>query len=249
MTIKKFSIIGERCSGTRYLQRMMLTNFDIVDNKKNVIHKHFFQHPKKYKKKNVDDVLFIGIVREPYAWMNSFIKRGNHLEDDMYFKGGKFKVDNFLNKPFISKYPKNKNGREIKGGAIDINPDTGKHYKNIFELRKHKLKFQMKVLPTLVKNYILIRYEDFRDNWEVILPILKNKYGLKTRTVYPKNYTEWTKRKLSGKKNVKFPIKKKLVYNNKSLDKSIERKMGYCIGEDNEISKFSVDNIIYSSVV
>ena len=68
--IQAFSILGERCSGTNFLEEAILTNFHIQITT-DFGHKHFF--PYDYTKQNTDDTLFIGIVREPIAWLYSFL--------------------------------------------------------------------------------------------------------------------------------------------------------------------------------
>ena len=61
MSINKYTIYGERNSGTSYLEQLMYKNF----NSSNIFinHKHFFGHKDL---SNTDDTLFIAIVRNPY---------------------------------------------------------------------------------------------------------------------------------------------------------------------------------------
>ena len=59
--IKKYTIYGERCSGTNYLENIIDINFD-VNLTWEYGHKHFFGHQDN-KLKNSDDTLFICIVR------------------------------------------------------------------------------------------------------------------------------------------------------------------------------------------
>ena len=60
----------------------------------------------------------------------------------------------------------------------DLNYITNKKYKNIFELRKIKNEYLMDVMPTKVKNYILINYEKLSTNYEETLEFIKNKFNL-----------------------------------------------------------------------
>ena len=56
--IKQVTIYGERCSGTNYLEQLLLSNFE-VEITWEYGWKHFFGHADL---SNSDDVLFIGIV-------------------------------------------------------------------------------------------------------------------------------------------------------------------------------------------
>ena len=63
---------------------------------------------------------------------------------------------------------------------------TKERYKNIFELRKVKNNYLIKEMPTLVKNYLLIRYEDLRDNYDVVLKFIQKKFNLIQKIQYLK---------------------------------------------------------------
>ena len=73
--MKKITIYGERCSGTNYLEELLLLNFEVE-----IIWdygwKHFFGFNDL---NNSDDVLFIGIIRNIYDWINSFFREKHHL--------------------------------------------------------------------------------------------------------------------------------------------------------------------------
>jgi len=73
--MKKITIYGERCSGTTYLEELLLLNFNIKVTW-NYGWKHFFGHNDL---SNTDDVLFIGIVRNLYDWINSLYRDKYHL--------------------------------------------------------------------------------------------------------------------------------------------------------------------------
>ena len=72
--IKYFTIYGERCSGTNYLEQIIKLNFDIEVTWK-YRWKHFFGLDDLL---NSDDTLFICIIRDPFTWVNSFYKN-QHL--------------------------------------------------------------------------------------------------------------------------------------------------------------------------
>ena len=66
--ITKFAILGERCSGTNFLEESILSNFNITHTNEHG-NKHFFCF-NKYDNANTSDTLFIGIIRNPIYWLN-----------------------------------------------------------------------------------------------------------------------------------------------------------------------------------
>jgi hypothetical protein len=179
--IKKFTIFGERCSGTNYLEELITANFDV-----NVTWdygwKHFFGFNDL---KNSDDTLFIGIVRNPYDWINSLYKIPYHIPDHIILN-----VNTFLNSEFYSF----EEGKEIIKDRNIYNPK--KRYKNIFQMRYVKLDYLINHMPRLVKNYIFIKYEDLIDYFNDTMNKIQQK-GLTIRENinYPVNKTYYKKDK------------------------------------------------------
>lgn len=177
--IKKVTIYGERCSGTNYLEELLTENFDVT-----LVWdygwKHFFGFNEL---KNTDDVLFIGIVRNLPDWINSLYKKKHHLPKD-----NTKDVNSFLNNEF---YSVNKDDKEIMN---DRNMYTKNRYKNIFELRHTKNKFLVKDMPNLVKNYLLITYDDLVNNFENTMKKIKNcKLPVKSNIKFPVNISHYKK--------------------------------------------------------
>jgi hypothetical protein len=178
--IKKVTIYGERCSGTNYLEELLLTNFDVSKNIK-YGHKHFFGFNDL---SGSDDTLFIGIIRNPYDWLNSLYREQHHLPPHFREK------TNFLNSEF---YSLDDNKSEY---MTDRNIYTKERYQNIFEMRYTKIKFLMEDMPQLVKNYILIKYEDLLNNFNITINKIRSK-GLiiKPDVHYPINIVYYKKEK------------------------------------------------------
>ena len=76
MSNRKFVILGERCSGTNFLEEAITQNFDITYTSE-YGNKHFFCW-NKYESAN-EDTIFIGIIRNPIYWLNSFSKELHHI--------------------------------------------------------------------------------------------------------------------------------------------------------------------------
>ena len=188
--LKKYTIYGERCSGTNYLQSVIDNNFD-VDITWEYGWKHFFGLG-ELEKKNCDDTLFICIVRNLPDWINSFFRQKHHLP--LKYKKNmsrEEKLEEFLNKEFWSIHDKTKTEN-----VADRNIYTGDRYKNIFELRHTKIKWMVEDLPNKVKNCIFIKYEDLLNDFETTLLKIKDK-GLEV------------------KKNIDFPLNTKLYKHTK----------------------------------
>lgn len=214
--IKYFTIYGERCSGTNFLMNAIINNFEVEYTTK-YAWKHFFGYY-NFEDSLDDETLFIGIIREPISWIDSFYKKMHHIPNE-----NRKTIRTFLFNQFYSLYEDTYN--EI---MEDRNIITKERYKNIFELRKVKNNFLIKEMPKKVKNYLLIRYEDLRDNYETILEYFHIKFNLKKKqSVYQRinNY--------KGTKDYMFTIKKitlrknilKIIENN--LDNEQEQSLGY----------------------
>ena len=168
--VKYFTIMGERCSGTNFLEHSILRNFEI----ELIWHygyKHFFGNY-NYNNKNPiinndDEVLFLGIVREPISWINSFFSKKYHIPEK-----NKENINQFLYNEF---YSIDDNNQEI---IEDRNYENNERYKNIFEMRYYKNKYLIEHSKK-VKNYLLIRYEDLKFNYDKILFFIEKKFNLR----------------------------------------------------------------------
>jgi hypothetical protein len=181
--IKKYTIYGERCSGTNYLKELITTNFDI-EITWDYGWKHFFGFSDL---SNSDDVLFIGIIRNLCDWVNSLYREKHHLQNNKQLVKN---VDTFLTNSF---YSLREDGKEI---MEDRHIETKKRYKNIFELRQIKNNFLLEKMPKLVKNYIIITYDSLLDNFVNIMHkikncglIVKNNINFPVNVTYYKNNT------------------------------------------------------------
>jgi hypothetical protein len=253
MTISKFAILGERCSGTNFLEESISNNFFIEYTAK-FGNKHFFCY-NDYS--NHGETLFIGIIRNPIYWINSFSKElyhvpeinrkniTNFLFNEFYSVEDEIDtnqqiVDNNIfklnNNFFTHKYPLNVN---------DLNYLNGKKYQNIFELRKVKNDFLMNVFPNKVKNYILINYEDLLYNYDKTLQNIKEKFNLQqknTSFIKIKNYKKSSTYNFVQQRQILLPPNLILLIW-KNLDVEQEGKLGYKINDNN---KFFINKYLKS---
>jgi len=225
----KFTIYGERCSGTNYLEQLMVENFNI-DVVWNYDWKHFFGFYDFKHTAEEDNTLFIGIIRDPLHWIYSLYLNKHHIPKELN------ELQNFLTREFYSL--NNDNSVNTK----DFNYTTHQKYKNIFEMRKMKNDFLMTIMPKKVKNYILIRYEDLRDNNTQTLNLIKsrfnltNKYTIYKNISYYKNYKNIEYKKHSNEHLMSFSYHViKFIIDN--LNRDQENKLGYLKNTDTILKK------------
>ena len=246
VSIKKFSILGERCSGTNFLEELITHNFNLLYTTE-YSSKHFFCFD-DYKNKNTQDTLFIGIIRNPIYWLNSFSKDLYHVPEQ-----NRKNLTTFLFNEFYSVHDELDTTRQshdsnvfimnnkfythqYKTNQNDCNYITGKKYKNVFELRKTKNDYLINVMPTKVENYILVNYEDLLHNMEITLNTIKQQFDLIQRNssfVTIHKYKKSDTYKFVAQRQITFtPSIVKMIWNN--LDVNQENQLGYFMGNNNQ---------------
>jgi len=221
--IDKFTIFGERCSGTNFLENAMEQNFKLTKTWE-YGWKHFFGH-KEYT--NCDDTLFIGLVRHPIDWLCSFKANPHHLASHMRSNWNNFLLSECWSYNDIIRNGKTEAENEI---MEDHHIHTKERYKNIFEMRQVKTQYLLNEMPSKVKNFILIKYEDLRDDYNGILDKIRAKFNLVRKS---KQYIRINDYK--GLKTMKFTKKIYKVEKvnldiiKKNIDINVENALGYII--------------------
>lgn len=206
--MKEFTILGERCSGTKFLERLLLDNFDI-----SVTWKYDWKHWFGFENyENNSDILFLGIVRDPVDWINSIKNKPHHVHPSLLKD-----KESFLNNEWWSTEKNHGVGNEV---MKDRNMITNKRYKNIFELRKTKLLYLLDVMPKNVVNYSFINYEDLIKNHEDVMEKLRLKYNLIKKH---EKYVTRTNEHQSYKPTYSVDE----IKNHKDYDKESEYRAGY----------------------
>jgi hypothetical protein len=232
----KITIFGERCSGTNWLEYLLVNNFE-CEMVWDAGYKHWFaykDHDKIISQNS--DVIYFGIVRNPIDYFMSFYEKKHNQPEERTRS-----IISFLFKEFysIETDPKSLNyNKEIKknGVLVDRN-QNGCRYKNIFELRSQKCKFLFKKMPQITKNYFFIKYEDLKKEPEIKLQEVSDLFNFKKKFdnfYIEKKYVYKPAEgvDLSFHKNwickenysVKPRIRKNIIEN---IDKKIEQEMGY----------------------
>lgn len=224
--IKYFTIYGERCSGTNFLEASIITNFNIEVTWE-YGWKHFFGNyifDKTNQRQN--ETLFIGIVRDPIEWLDSFYKEPHHIPQQ-----NKVSPDAFL---LNQHYSTIDNYSPIEEMA-DRHIITKERYKNIFQLRQVKNNYLIYFMPAYVNNYVFIKYEDLNAHYDVILSDIQKKFNLKRhQNNSSPNFTKIIKYKGFAqesayiKKSINFSKKYIDIIKN-NLDKEQEKQLGYLL--------------------
>lgn len=180
--ITHFTVYGERCSGTNFLTKVVDDNFDLKYDmlpEPRYGWKHFFGHPR-----NRDGIatavncMVLSIVRNPLDYFMSFYKQPFHQSPSRTKD-----LETFLTAEFYSIRPRlPETPTDFIPHPMDINHDTGKRFKNIFELRSWKNRFLFKTIPSLTLNAFFVRYEDLKTNGKPIVLEMESRFGIKRKT-------------------------------------------------------------------
>ena len=218
--INNLNIYGERNSGTNYLETVLTGksrkfsrdyyafNIPLA---RDYGYKHFFGYHTKQIKNKGDHTLFIGIVRNPYDWIVALSITKHQVPKENH------DIKNFLTNEWysVSTNPNDHNYGLERMDDRDF--DTGLRYQNIFALRSKKLRYLYETMPTIAKNYELIKYEVLCKNPLLILESWSDKYNLELN----KNFIQPI-----AKEPYKIePEIKKIIDEN--IDWEIENQVGY----------------------
>jgi hypothetical protein len=247
MTITNFAILGERCSGTNFLEEAITNNFLIKYTEK-YGNKHFFCFNDYI---NSDETLFIGIIRNPIYWINSFWSELHHVPEINRKSLHNFLFNNFYSVedeidtslPILDNNIFKTNNRfythKYKVNTKDLNYTNGKKYTNIFELRRIKNDFLMNVMPNKVKNYILINYEDLLFNFNEVLQNIKENFDLiqkQSQFIKIKKYKKSDTYNFVQQRKILLPHNiVALIW--QKLDKEQENNLGYKMWDNNNFFK------------
>jgi len=176
-SIKFFQVIGERCSGTNFLQKL-LGHFTQVNLTWDYGWKHFpiwFGNVEAKQWKQDTQVAFIVIVRNPYDWLKSIHRTPHHADDSLR----RIPFDLFVEREW-----KLSPEEERLKPSCDRNPLTGDWFPNILHLRAAKLKDWLHLQTAPFCYYI--NYETLRDYPYAVLAELKDLFNLHSLSIFSK---------------------------------------------------------------
>lgn len=243
LPLKRFAIYGERCSGTNYLEKLIVANTFLITTPVRGVppqqtpwHKHFMpwldfpptydEDPRNSNFKEYEDTLFFVIFRNPYDWARSLHLSPHHAAAWLW----EIEFTKFIRKEWVLN---DKDAYLIEprkhSPLLDIDPHTGQPFKNIFRLRNAKVKDQLR-LRDLVKNIYYINYETLRDHPEKVIKELGRTFGIALSPTFQPivEYQGWGKNPGLFKPKQYAPMRMRdLAYINSQLDRNQEKQIGY----------------------
>jgi len=217
---KRLAILAERCSGSNYVEGLILSNFEKLDPDYST-HKHF--PPWNWKARKSDSTLFVVIFRNPYDWLRSLHRIPHHADRSLWH----IPFSQFIRSQWVLKVH-DPITMQLGDPLVDRNPRTGQPFKNVMELRTEKIKAMLRIRKS-VKNIYCVHYETARDYPKEVLQEIQKTFSLKATPIYhpvvqykAHAFSEiYTPRKY-------VPISgKDLAHINAHLNTRIERKIGY----------------------
>lgn len=194
--IDYIQIFGERNSGTNYLKEFLSKNLiNKIDIGYKYGWKHGFVNFKRLEKESLENVLFLVITKNPYAWLLSMNKKPHHAPQ-LYFKP----FSQFIREEWVCYKGKQyqiraKNLKSHPITALDQemmqerDPSTGKRFENVIQLRNKKNLYFIRI-QNEISNVHYIDYESLLLSPNDFTLSLHNKFGLKFRDklIIPKGY-------------------------------------------------------------
>ena len=237
--ITKLAIYSERCSGSNYIQSLVLQNFDISLEPFCSKHfppwfelppSHYLGNPKNYTFENTDDYLFIVIFRNPYDWVRSFYDTPHYSSREIKKMG----FSEFIRAPWALDLNHEVVKRQTAFNPLmDRNPTDGSLFKNVLKLREAKI-HTMLMIKDRVKNIYYINYETARDSPKEVLKEIEKIFEITSNLTYqPVVY--YKGKEDSGvyqKKEYVSISRRDLKYINKHLNKNLEKMIGYKLIDD-----------------
>jgi len=226
--ITDVNIMGERVSGTCFLENLITKNTSLKINR-DFGDKHFFQDIDAIKRKKTDHILFIFITRDIMEWLQSFSNNPYHSSEPIRYCND---FSKFIRHEWSCIYDETYgiqplNSLYKKEMMHERDPVTKKRFKNVVKMRTSKIENTMR-LRNIVENFIHVKYEDVRDEPNIFLESMCIMF------LIPK-YLDYTPiDTVKGKGSVKY-IRKKypeikeddLKYIISEMDEDLEHKLGY----------------------
>lgn len=232
--MKKISFIrvfGERCSGTNYLESLLINNVAFCSDKKSLKsgvfgYKHWFFNNWDDLARS-DDTLFLVIFRNPVNWLSSLNKTPFHCSPSLH----NLSFSEFIRAEWsciwddVANVDKTnpKYGTEM---MHERDPSTGKRFSNVLELRKAKLLNWLK-MASYTTNIAYLSYEELLKSPESYLPTILERFNVSVKEFKNTNsYRGFGKKVYVPKPDPVIPVSD-ADFICKSLDWKSEKLFGY----------------------
>lgn len=235
--IARLAVYSERCSGSNYIQSLILTNvFGIWFDQSSHKHfppwlelepSHYFGPPEHYTFDGSDGMLVVVIFRDPYDWVRSLHSQPWHAARYLH----NISFSKFIRLSWRLNHNQGMIARLKRlNPLLDLNPVNGAVFKNILELRTAKIRTMLKIRER-AKNVYFINYEVARDHPQEVLNELKELFNLELKPVYKPvvNY-KGLLRAGTYQETVYDPISTDdLQHINDHLNEQLENEIGYAL--------------------
>ena len=224
--IQRIQIFGQRCSGTNFLEKLLLENFSSIEIGNYYGFKHLWNAKLKRPIREGDGIKIIIIVRNPYDWLRSVHREPHHCPQLMARP-----LDVFIDEPLKAYKSKNWNNhnREIRFSTIN-EENLIEFFPNFIECRNAK----MATFSNLINDYPFIysiNYEDLRDRTESELIKIGESLNLDRKSSFkPVSAYKGSGKDYKAKKYIRIS-KSSLSRINQSLNWNIENRFGYSLEE------------------
>jgi hypothetical protein len=187
----RFGIIGERHSGTNYIEGWLSKNFkDTMESEsfKKVVFKHWWLTPrygqlfKRLRRANLTNTLVVVAVRDPCAWLTAMYALPHHN-----LRSCQTSIRDYLMRPFVGVHHSAPFPHKPECGNLSALPamerEVVEHGQgNIMTLRAKKLQIWRKELPRIVPHLHLVRFEDIREDPKRVFEDLLERFPKLRRT-------------------------------------------------------------------
>lgn len=216
--IKDFQLYGERCSGTNYFHGLFQILTELPGRETYIQKygwKHFFFHQKYMDrvKNQGDDILFIGLARDPYDWLHSLFNKKYHVPVI-----NRENMKSFLLNEYWSTHKVQPNEKPETEIMEDRNLNE-QRFKNIFEARAIKCEYLVEGLKNTAKHSHFVNYTNWLTDTKAETKKICDKFDI--------NFNG--EKELPGQRETRCfnidPEIKKIIDDN--LDWETENKMGF----------------------
>ena len=218
----RIQIFGQRCSGTTYLEKLIIKNFQQVKIINYYGFKHVFNAQLQKPILPTDRRKIIIIVREPYDWIRSVHREPHHCADLLGLP-----FADFIRAPWKAYPSKDWNNYDRKTRFDTIKEEKLiESFENVIACRNAKMKL-FKELNENHSSVMFITYESLRDNTELTLDRIKEGFGLTYKSLFQQVYAYKDSGNKFKPKNYIRIRKRDLQFINDRVDWNLEDYFGY----------------------
>ncbi|MEL6122932.1 MAG: hypothetical protein AAFR14_04365 [Bacteroidota bacterium] len=152
-------LIGQRCSGTNYLERLLLSNVKDIHISRQLCHKHLWNAEFRFDQP-VDDHLIIIIVRNPYDWLRSVHRQPHHCPS-LYG----LPMEEFVISPVEAYYGRNWNSADTQLQQSYLYPAAHREsFANVISMRNQKVATMLRIKSAFTPKTAIVTLESLQEN-------------------------------------------------------------------------------------